>query len=95
MKDEIYLDELIALLAWSHHKFLWIHPFLDYNGRLGRLLNNIILLHLNLPPIELKVETADGRKKYIAALQAADNYNYKKLEKIIESALEEAGANLK
>lgn len=85
-----FVDELIALLAWAHHKFLWIHPFADYNGRIGRLLNNIILLNLNLPPIELKVETEIGRKKYIEALAEADKGDYKGLEKLIRSAIEES-----
>lgn len=85
-----FIDELIALLAWAHHRFLWIHPFADYNGRIGRLLNNIILLSLNLPPVELKVETEIGRKKYIEALAEADNGDYNGLEKIIRAAIEEA-----
>lgn len=88
--NENFLAELIALLAWAHHRFLWIHPFQDYNGRIGRLLNNIILLNLDLPPIELKIETTSGRKTYIAALQSADNFDYAKLEKIIQSAINEA-----
>ena len=95
IEDERFLDELISLLAWSHHRFLWIHPFKDYNGRIARLLNNIILLNLNLPPIELKVETKSGRKKYIEALQSADNHDYSKLEKIVKSAIEEATQELK
>ena len=88
--DEKFLDELISLLAWSHHKFLWIHPFHDYNGRIGRLINNVILLNLNLPPIELKVETTAGRNKYIKALQFADKHDYLKLEKIIKEAINES-----
>lgn len=89
IEDKKFLDELISLLAWSHHKFLWIHPFQDYNGRIGRLLNNMIMLNLNLPPIELKIETKTGRKKYVESLQSADNYNYKKLEKLFRAAIEE------
>src|SRR3989338_9117080 len=92
--DEKFLDELISLLSWSHHKFLWIHPFQDYNGRIGRLLINIILLNLNLPPIELKVETTAGRKNYIKALQLADDHNYTKLENIIKSAIDEMAKEL-
>ncbi|MBI2426841.1 MAG: Fic family protein [Candidatus Kerfeldbacteria bacterium] len=88
------LDELISLLAWAHHKFLWIHPFQDYNGRMSRLLNNIILLNLDLPPIELKVETTVGRKIYIHALQAADHLDYIELENIIKSAIHEAAQKL-
>ncbi|MFA6973692.1 MAG: Fic family protein [Parcubacteria group bacterium] len=94
IEDEKFLDELVILLAWAHHRFAWIHPFQDYNGRIGRLLNNIILLKINLPPIELKVETASGRNKYVKALQLADDHNYLKLEKIIEEAIEESIAEL-
>ncbi|MCG2692695.1 Fic family protein [Candidatus Parcubacteria bacterium] len=89
-----FLDELIEFIAWLHHKFLWIHPFQDYNGRIARLLINIILLNLNLPPIELKVETKVGRKKYVTALQEADKGDYIKLQKLIHSALKEAAQEL-
>lgn len=92
--DVKFLDALIELLTWAHHHFLWIHPFVDYNGRIGRLLINIILLNLNLPPIEIKVETKIGRKKYIGALRAADFGNDLELRKIIKSALEEAAEDL-
>ncbi|MDO9230918.1 MAG: Fic family protein [bacterium] len=92
--DSKFLDELIFLIAWAHHRFSWIHPFQDYNGRIGRLLNNIILLNLNLPPIELKVETISGRNNYIKALQLADDHNYSKLEKIIRKAIEESVSEL-
>ena len=84
-----FLEELVYFLAWAHHRFLWIHPFKDYNGRIGRLLTNIIFLNLNLPPIELKVETKTGRKKYIQALKNADGGNYSNLEKLIKEAIEE------
>jgi len=90
IENEKFLDEVISLVAWAHHKFLWIHPFADYNGRVGRLLNSIILLKLNLPPVELKVETMSGRKKYVEALQFADNHDYSKLEKIIKNAIQES-----
>lgn len=84
-----FLNELVKFLAWLHHRFLWIHPFYDYNGRIARLLTNIALLNLDLPPIELKVETKQGRKKYIEALREADIGNYEKLKKIIEFAIKE------
>lgn len=92
--DTEFLNKLIEFLAWMHHKFLWIHPFQDYNGRIGRLLINIILLNLNLPLIELKVETTEGRKRYVEALQKADKGNLKSLEKIIKSAMQETAKEL-
>lgn len=33
---------LIAIMA-AHHRFAWIHPFLDGNGRVGRLLTDAAL----------------------------------------------------
>jgi len=90
IEDEKFLNELVSLIAWAHHKFAWIHPFQDYNGRIGRLLNNVILLNLSLPPIELKVETTSGRNKYVKALQLADDHDYSKMEKIIRFAIEES-----
>lgn len=89
-----FLKELICFLAWVHHKFLWIHPFKDYNGRIARLLINVILLNLNLPPLELKVETKTGRKRYIQALENADNGDYSSLEKLIRAAIEETTKEL-
>lgn len=90
LREDIFLDRFVELLAWAHHRFLWIHPFFDYNGRIGRLLISIILLNLNLPPIEFKVETKLGRTKYIRALAEADEGDFEALEKLIHSAIEEA-----
>ena len=94
IEESNFLDKLTELLAWAQHRFLWIHPFQDYNGRLGRLLTNIILLNLNLPPIELQVETKSGRQKYIKALQMADDGNLEKFKKLIEAAAQEASKSL-
>lgn len=94
MSEENFVEGLIGLLTWVHHRFLWIHPFQDYNGRIGRLLINMILLNLDLPPIELKVETEQGRRRYVQALQAADEGNYELLQKIVKEAIEEAAETL-
>lgn len=37
------LDSVLAVAA-AHHRFLWIHPFLDGNGRVARLLSHAMLL---------------------------------------------------
>jgi Fic family protein len=46
--DEIYsrvgkTDSILAAAA-AHHRLLWIHPFLDGNGRVARLMSHAILL---------------------------------------------------
>jgi len=85
-----YLKEVISLTAWAQHRFVWIHPFNDYNGRTARLLTNLIFLKLGLPLLEIKVESKKDRERYIKAMKLADKNDYSLLEKIIFSALREA-----
>ena len=89
-----FVKELIDLLSWAPHQFLWIHPFKDYNGRIARLMINLILFNLNLPPIELKVETRSGRSRYVAALKKADKGDDSDLVKLIQEAIEETSREI-
>jgi Fic family protein len=36
-------DAIVAVAA-AHHRFVWIHPFLDGNGRVARLMSHAMLL---------------------------------------------------
>ncbi len=65
------IDDKNALVAaaYFHAKFENIHPFLDGNGRVGRLLMNYILLIHNHPPITIYEE---DRKNYYNALEKFD-----------------------
>lgn len=85
-----YITKVIALLAWFQHRFVFIHPFQDYNGRITRMLTLLILLTLNLPPVEIKANTKKDRKKYIEAMQQADEGDLSLLEAIISQALTES-----
>lgn len=61
--------ELPEVLARMHARFEQIHPFLDGNGRTGRLVLNLLLVRLGFPPaIIYKRE----RSQYLKALQRAD-----------------------
>ena len=93
--DETFIIKVVELLAWFQHKFVFIHPFQDYNGRTARMLTTLILLQLNLPPIELKAETGADRKRYLRSMQKADEGNYSFLETLINSALLESLEKIK
>ncbi|WP_103914305.1 Fic family protein [Halpernia humi] len=71
--------------AIFHHRFVWIHPFFDGNGRTARLLFNLIFMKLGFPPaIILK----NDRKKYYDALNKANQQDYSKILLLVLQALE-------
>lgn len=57
-------------VAQLHATFEQLHPFLDGNGRTGRLLTNLILVRLGFPPVIIQKRE---RTQYLKALSRADN----------------------
>ncbi len=75
----------IELATVFHHKFVWIHPFFDGNGRTVRLCMNLILMKEGFPPA---IILTNDRKKYYDALNSANNGKYDKLMLLMSQALE-------
>jgi len=61
--------QTIKKAAFIHHEFVRIHPFIDGNGRVARLLTNFYLMKKGYPPIVIQKE---DRKKYYKTLNKAD-----------------------
>lgn len=70
----------IKLAANFHGRFEKIHPFEDGNGRVGRLLINIILLEHKYPPLIIR---KSHKEKYFNCLKVYDEGFTLKLEQFI------------
>ena len=66
---QVVARDLPLELARIHNAFEKVHPFLDGNGRTGRLALNLILVRLGFPPA---IIFKRDRDKYLDALDQAD-----------------------
>jgi hypothetical protein len=71
-------------LAKAHNDFEKIHPYLDGNGRSGRLLLNMLLVRLGYPPA---IVFKNQRTKYLNAMRKADNGDYGPLGELLARAV--------
>jgi Fic family protein len=63
-----------------HHDTVRIHPFVDGNGRLARLLMNLRLMRAGFPPTILRREE---RRAYYSALEKADKRDFRPLSMLV------------
>ena len=94
---------MTALIEWHHHagamhpvkraailhtRFEMIHPFVDGNGRVGRLLMNMVLMKQGYPPAIIREE--DRFAYYDAIEEACINNNYSKIISIVAKSLQKS-----
>ncbi len=74
----------IEFIAEAHCNFERIHPFLDGNGRAGRLILNLILVRSGFPPAVIYKR---DRKRYLNALRRGDDGDPGPLGELIARAV--------
>ena len=62
-------ENIIKRIARLHLVFEYLHPFMDGNGRIGRVINNYLLIREGFVPINIKFI---DRKKYYDAFKEFD-----------------------
>ena len=77
-------SEFPSALARLHCRFEQIHPFLDGNGRAGRLVLNLMLVRLGYPPVIIYKRQ---RLRYLRALRRADQGDTGALGELLARAL--------
>jgi Fic family protein len=83
--DEAAMLHPVERAARAHHQFVAIHPFVDGNGRTGRLLMNLLLFRAGYPPAVIE---KIHRRQYYSALSKADAGNLKPLVNFVGRACE-------
>ena len=78
-------ESIVKRIAQLHLVFEYTHPFIDGNGRIGRVLNNYLLIREGFVPINIKFI---DRKKYYDAFKEFDEKGKTKImEEIVAKAL--------
>ena len=78
-------ESIVKRIARLHLAFEYTHPFIDGNGRIGRVLNNYLLIREGFVPINIKF--IDRAKYYDAFKEFDDNGRTEIMEEIVAKAL--------
>ncbi|NYZ78500.1 Fic family protein, partial [Candidatus Micrarchaeota archaeon] len=79
--------EAVKSAVKVHYETVRIHPFVDGNGRLARLLMNLRLMRAGFPPTILRREE---RRAYYSALEKADDGEFRPLAMLVAKDVEKA-----
>ena len=78
-------ENIIRRIALLHLTFEHIHPFVDGNGRIGRVINNYLLIREGFVPVNIKF--IDRKMYYEAFKDFGEKGTTKIMEEIVGKAL--------
>ncbi len=82
-----------GLLAFAHHRFVAIHPFVNGNDRTARLFTNLLAYNYGYQDVVLyHRENGEGRAQYLHAIRQAEAFDLGPLQALISAQLRPLGA---
>lgn len=80
--------ELAAFLAEMHVEFILIHPFREGNGRIARLLLDVMATKAGLQPLDYQ-RWDENKNFYFKAIQAGRDGDYQYIEQLIQDTIKQ------
>lgn len=81
------LERLIEAIAVTHVEFILMHPFREGNGRMSRLLADVMAVQAGMGPLDYSSWEID-REEYIMAIQQGLGLNYEPMKLWVARGLE-------
>jgi cell filamentation protein len=81
-------DEILTALAIVHVEFVLIHPFREGNGRLARLISQLMALQAQLPLLDFSSIAGEKKEDYFSAIRQGLNRNYGPMKAIFSELIE-------
>nr|WP_255408408.1 Fic family protein [Limnohabitans sp. JirII-31] len=86
-------DELVMSIAVTHVEFILIHPFREGNGRLSRLLADVMAVQADHGPLDYSAWEL-RKTDYINAIHAGFSGNYEPMCEFVRAAMVAGDDNL-
>lgn len=83
-------QQLVAFLAEVHVEFILLHPFREGNGRISRLLLDVMAVKAGAQPLDYSLWD-EHKDFYFKAIQAGLAGDYQHIERLIRDVLEGQG----
>jgi len=80
-------DDAVLVAAVAHTWFVTIHPFIDGNGRVARLIMNLILMRYGYP---IAVVSREDRLRYYDALEVSQSSDLTPFVSLLVECIEES-----
>ena len=89
---QLAADEVVKAIAVTHVELILIHPFREGNGRLSRLLADVMAVQAGHQPLDYS-NWEQRKPEYISAIHAGFSGNYGPMSRSVAEAMAAGDAN--